>query len=195
MVRPAMLAAAIAATAVLTACSLSPGATGEASAEGSPTEAVRQTFGLTITLPQGMDKWKAGHDFIWLSDDGNAAMSNICIYALPGLSADSSLVATRRDSVMQRNIPGQADGMYMHTEAAVRLVHRSMNFRGRRLLRSEGLWELEGDAMGGPFVCHTWVDTAAGRTLVAEAFVYAPGQDKAPLMKRLEAALLTIRQQ
>ena len=56
-----------------------------------------------------------------------------------------------------------------------------------------GLWEMEGDMMGGPFVSHACLDEKRQRVVVAEAFVYAPHTTKANLMRRAEASLWTFR--
>ena len=56
-----------------------------------------------------------------------------------------------------------------------------------------GLWRMQGDMMGGPFVCHTRLDEKNHRVVVAEGFVYAPETDKRNFMRRIEAALFTLR--
>ena len=50
-----------------------------------------------------------------------------------------------------------------------------------------GLWRMQGDMMGGPFVSHTRLDEKNHRVVVAEGFVYAN------FMRRIEAALFTLR--
>ena len=62
---------------------------------------------------------------------------------------------------------------------------------GDSLTVSRGLWEMEGDAMGGPFVAHT-VRTG-NDSLTVLAFVYAPGRSKRNLLRELESALFTLR--
>jgi len=52
---------------------------------------------------------------------------------------------------------------------------------------------MEGDKMGGPFVSHALLDKKKGRVIVAESFVYAPESKKANLIRRMEAALFTLR--
>ena len=47
--------------------------------------------------------------------------------------------------------------------------------------------------MGGPFVSHAQLDPSGQRVLVVEGFVYAPESNKANLIRRLEAALYTLR--
>jgi hypothetical protein len=47
--------------------------------------------------------------------------------------------------------------------------------------------------MGGPFVSFARLDEANNRIVVAEGFVYAPESDKKIFIRRLEAALHTLR--
>jgi hypothetical protein len=148
--------------------------------------------GRQVELPKGLTQWKKGQDFVWLSDNEVQTMRNICLYTYPGNRLDEALVVSKRDSVMRSNIPGEREGMYMHTEEQVPVSHSRLTWKGIPLLRSAGLWEMEGDAMGGPFVCHSRVDSTRGCIVVAEAFVYAPGRDKREVMKRLEAQLLKL---
>jgi hypothetical protein len=160
------------------------------------TTAIEQTidsmFGCQIELPQGMTCSRQKQDFIWVSDNEMPTMRNICLYTYPGTNIDATEVVPKRDSVMQQNIQGEVAGMYMHTESKVPVIQKLVTWQGRQLLRTEGLWEMEGDAMGGPFVSHSWVDTLRRRIIIAEAFVFAPGRDKHETMKRLEAQLLKI---
>ena len=55
-----------------------------------------------------------------------------------------------------------------------------------------GLWRMEGDMMGGPFVSHAQLDEARQRVIVVEGFVYAPETDKRNFLRRIEAALFTL---
>ncbi|MFC2295943.1 MAG: DUF4837 family protein, partial [Prevotella sp.] len=98
---------------------------------------------------------------------------------------------TLRDSVMKSNIKGETDAMFMQTSALPVVVETSRE-RGQNLIIFRGLWEVRGDAMGGPFVSH--VVEHNGNTLVAEAFVFAPGKKKRNYLRQLEAVLYTLKQ-
>ena len=181
------------ASPVLCACHKSTASqTGEAAAQ-TPGHVIDSMFGCQVPIPQGMNAWKTGRDFIWLSDNEATTMRNVCLYTYQGDELRPELVAAKRDSVMQRNIPGEVEGMYMHTEGRVPLRQAIVSHEGHRILRTTGMWEMEGDAMGGPFVSHSRIDSLRGRILVAEAFVYAPGRPKEEVMKRLEAELLKLK--
>jgi hypothetical protein len=64
--------------------------------------------------------------------------------------------------------------------------------RGEYAQIARGLWEMENYDMGGPFVSISRVDEKNQMVVVVEAFVYAPGDDKRNLMRRMEAALYTL---
>ena len=55
-----------------------------------------------------------------------------------------------------------------------------------------GLWEMRKGALGGPFVSLAYPDSAQGRLLVTEGFIYSPDTNKRDLVRRMEAALRTL---
>ena len=55
-----------------------------------------------------------------------------------------------------------------------------------------GLWEMENDMMGGPFVSYSQVDTAKNIVVVTEGFIYAPEKRKRDYIREMEAALQTL---
>lgn len=142
--------------------------------------AIRRMFGCTMSIPSTMTASKRGKDFIWLSDNSAYGMTNICVYT-----------SGNRDSVMRINIKGETDEMYM-TTVAQSVTRQQVYPHGQTVTVTRGLWEMKGDAMGGPFVSHTITDSLSGRTIVAEAFVYAPSMPKRNLLLRAEAALYTL---
>ena len=76
------------------------------------------------------------------------------------------------DSILRTNMPGETDSMYMVIP----------------VLSERGLWEMKGDAMGGPYVMRR-----IHNNLNIIAFVYAPEMKKKILIKQLEAAISTIK--
>ena len=144
-------------------------------------EEIRRRFGIDLWIPVDMTSSKKGKDFLWLSNNATTGMQNICIY-----------FGTNRDSVMKANIKGETDDMYMATvhESVRRTRERTKS--GTRLI-TKGLWEMEGDAMGGPFISHTLDDSIRHRVITVEGFVYAPEMKKRNLMRQLEAVLYTLK--
>lgn len=146
-------------------------------------QAVKQMFGINMRIPSGMNSIKKGNDFIWMSNNSPTAMQNICIYT-----------SENRDSVMQANIKGETDSMYMTTvQSSVNVTH--IIEHGKKIIVKHGLWQMHGDDMGGPFVSHTIGNAHPHKTIVIEAFIFAPGLKKRNLLAQTEASLFTIRQE
>ncbi len=181
-------------------------------------ETVRRMFGVSLWIPVDMVASKRGKDFIWLSNNGTTMMQNIVIYREQTRTAadeksDVHRFVAQRDRVLGQNIKGEADSMWMTTVApsvSRRLVFREEKNRSSWLQHHDmahapmtlyrGLWEMRGDDMGGPFVSRRLSATVRpgqkGREkgdVVAEGFVFAPGQTKRNAIRRLEAALYTLQ--
>ena len=150
-------------------------------------------FGARLWVPEDLQKWKKSCDFLWLSDDAAQGMRNICIYRYKDTTLSKQEAIRKRDSVMRANLPGESAGSYMTTVAnTVEETRPLANGKSDNtcLLELHGLWAMEGEAMGGPFISRT-VKTGDS-LLVCEAFVYSPGHKKRNQLRRLEACLHTL---
>ena len=155
---------------------------------------VKEMFDCNFYIPADLKKMKVGEDFIWASDDGLSSIQNICIYSLPYVS--EKMFTKRpymalRDTVMKKNIPGAKPHMWMQTNHDF-VWTKNISVNGQYAMEARGLWEMKGDAMGGPFVSHSRIDKKNGRVIVVEGFVYAPEKMKRTVIRRLEAALYTL---
>ena len=145
---------------------------------------VKKMFGLDMKIPLSLNAGKKGKDFLWLSNNAASGMQNILIFRVKSKeqSKKNDVLADLQpqvDSILRKNMPGETDSMYM---AIPRLAEN-------------GLWEMKGDAMGGPYVMRL-IRPATGKDMIAViAFVYAPEMKKRNLIKQLEATLHTIQQE
>lgn len=157
-------------------------------------KAVKEKFGCTMYIPTSLKSMKQGEDFIWASDDGLSAIQNIVIYSLPYVSEKmlkKGPYVALRDTVMKKNIPGGHPGQWMQTNREF-VWTKNITVNGTFAMEARGLWEMKGDAMGGPFVSHSRIDTVNNRVIVVEGFVYAPNKMKRTMLRRMEAALYTL---
>ena len=183
---------------------------------------VKRLFGIDMRIPLDMDASKKAKDFVWYSNNTNSGMKNLLIFKInysekppsarenhssrENLSAGGNLSSKETsfgteeypsngislsladkvqiDSVLQKNMLGETDEMYM-------VIPR---------LGERGLWEMEGDAMGGPYVMkiirrqkNGKISGRKNEIIVVIGFVYAPEMKKRNLIKQLEAVLTTIR--
>lgn len=156
---------------------------------------VGSLFGCDVWIPVDLQNYKVGKDFLWASTNRATADMNFVMYSYPYTDKDTftkEYFIHKRDSVMQINIPGAQEGMYMTTADSIFVDVQDINVRGDYAFEARGLWEMEGDMMGGPFVSHARVDRPNGRVVVVEGFIYAPEKMKRNLMRQMEAALYTL---
>ena len=185
---------------------------------------VKKMFGFDLWIPMEMTSYKKGKNFLWMSNSSPTIMKNIVIYKASGkgpssgripadISQETQRFIATRDSILGENIKGETDAMFMRTVANT--VSSDIDFRNsnerRRWLKDKrnktlpimlyrGLWEMEGDDMGGPFVSRTLafdVNTSPrshhSENIVIEGFVFAPGKKKRNAVKELEAVLYTAK--
>ena len=163
-------------------------------------KAMETTLGRGVCVPVELERLKQGEDFVWAATNTADRDLNFMAYAIP-LQADTAMQGSTwiqlRDSALQRNVPGDKPGRWMTTARVdgVPLVQtRSLRLaHGRQVYEMRGLWEMHRGTMGGPFVSLAYPDSAAGRMLVVEGFVFAPNANKRDMIRRLEAALRTLR--
>lgn len=147
---------------------------------------IGKLFGVEMWIPMDMVSSKQGKDFLWLSNNSPTGMQNIVLYRSPAPQSTNHYIHLR-DSVMRLHIKGETDAMFMRTVKAT-VTGSLTKEKGHTIMVHKGLWEMEGDDMGGPFIAHT-----QGH-LTVEAFVFAPGMKKRNLLRRTEAALYTLKQ-
>ncbi len=153
-----------------------------------------EIFGCRLWAPSEIKSHKKGTDFFWTSSNTSSGLVNICMYSYPYEGPDTfnkRYVLAKRDSVMKANIPGVEPHMYMATDTLCTSV-TPISVKGGYAMESRGLWKMEHDAMGGPFVSHSRVDTLNNRVVVVEGFGYAPEKMKRGLIRRVEGALYTL---
>lgn len=154
----------------------------------------KDLFDCEIWAPKEIQSSKKGENFFWTSSNTGGALVNICMYSYPYEGPETfnkEYVLAKRDSIMKANIPGSQPHMYMATDTLCTTV-QPIVVKDAYAMEIRGLWQMENDGMGGPFVSHSRVDTENNRVIVAEGFVFAPEKSKRALLRRLEGSLYTL---
>ena len=157
---------------------------------------VGSMFGCDVWIPTELERYKQGEDFLWASSEHarSDVSMNFVIYSYPYTDKNTftkDYFIHKRDSVMKINIPGAREGQYIQTDSNYVDV-KNFSVKGEYAFEARGLWYMENDMMGGPFVSHARVDRPNGRVVVVEAFIYAPEKKKRDLMRKMEASLYTL---
>lgn len=162
-------------------------------------EYAKSMFGCDIWAPAELTKVVKGRNFLWARCERfvrNVEQNlNLVVYSYPYRDVNTfteKYFVHKRDSIMMANIPGPKEGQYMMTTKGFNLISEE-TVHGQYAQIVRGLWNIKGYDMGGPFVSVSRVDEKYQRVVVAEAFVYFPNQAKRNVLKKLEAALYTLR--
>lgn len=156
---------------------------------------VDEMLGCRVWVPAQLASFKVGKNFFWAGTNAASEDRNLLVYAFPYMGTevfDKAYFIQKRDSVLQVNVPGAREGMYMMTDS-LRTEVVSGIIQGKPVIEARGLWRVKGDFMGGPFVAHARVDSLNKRVVVCEVFIYAPGRMKRDLVRQMEASLYTLK--
>lgn len=157
---------------------------------------LKKDFDVMLNAPENMTYFRDTTDFFWSSNNANTGRTDLVVYTFPYTDPETftaEYLVAKRDSVMKANLPGAFPGSYMATETRADIDYTPITVNGKYCGVLRGLWRMEGDMMGGPFVSHVRLDEKNNRVVVAEGFVFAPETDKRNFIRRIEAALYTLR--
>ena len=158
---------------------------------------VKKNFGISMNIPAEMQASKKAKNFIWISNNASSGMKNLILMKMKEVKSEerraeevkseerrmknsdafSPQEKQQIDSILRTNMPGETDSMYMVIP----------------VLSERGLWEMKGDAMGGPYVMRRICPGKGKDEIIIIGFVYAPEMKKKILIKQLEAAISTIK--
>lgn len=151
-------------------------------------------FGIDLIIPKGYKLNLDTTNFMWISLETPHTSQGLFIYSVP--YNDSSIFNQNkaiaiRDSVLKKYIPGPLQGTYMTTEHNYPLLENRFKLNGKFCYEIRGLWRVENDFMGGPFVNLASV-VNNNRVVFVEGYVYAPKDDKKTYIWQLEAILFSL---
>jgi len=151
---------------------------------------------IFLTVPPGYKVATQGKDFTWVRYETPDISQAVMIYTFP-YTSDSTFtlkyLLDKRDSVLKANVPGSVADSYMTTERRVESVLQVTRHNGNYAAEVRGLWRVENDFMGGPFVMLAELDAYRQRVVVADGYVYSPSKNKRNLTRQVEAILYSLQ--
>ena len=158
-------------------------------------EKVGETFGGSPHFPMGYNIKKLTPDFAWIADEKQYTIQGVLIYRYPATGDENELtldrIIAKRNESLKVNVPGMFENTWMTTGVYMPPQIEFLRYRGRSFAQVRGLWEVENDFMGGPFVSHSFYSPDGEYVIVAEAFVYAPKYDKRQYLRQVESILFS----
>ena len=156
---------------------------------------IKDQFNIELNVPPGFKVTNQSDNFAWVRYETPSISQAIVIYTYP-YKSDSTFTVNylinKRDSILKAHVDGPRDGSYMTTEHALPPVFNVFKFKNNYAAEIRGLWRVEGDYMGGPFINLSVLDAANNRIITLDGFVYAPKFDKRNYLRQVEAMMYSM---
>ncbi len=151
---------------------------------------------MSIVLPEGYYIAKEKDNFTWIRKETPKMSFGIIVdyfdYNDTSVFNTDNIIA-HRDTITKYNIPGPNEGSYMIVSKVLPCSTKVIDIKGNYATETRGLWEVENNFMGGPFINYTIHDKINNRIVVLDAYVYNPNKPKRDYMKQLESIMYTIK--
>ncbi|WP_016777366.1 DUF4837 family protein [Anaerophaga thermohalophila] len=161
------------------------------------TEKFKEVWDASMIIPVNFSENKPGKNFMWMSNETPLTSQGLFVYSFEYTGYESitePYLLNKRDSVLRANVPGPSEGSYMTTEGRLPVTYKRFEHNDHQVAEIRGLWRVEGDIMGGPFVSFAHIDPENNRVVVTEGYVYAPEKpEKRNLVWQLESVLYSFR--
>lgn len=157
---------------------------------------LQEKFGVIIKVPGDYKKAIEDENFLWLRKDDTDVTYNLVFtrrqYENSDQLSKDALIALR--DTLGLNIGSTEPGSYSITntdDLPIFMYEREVAGNFAREIR--GIWEMEGDFLGGPFVSYAILYPDQRSYIFIDAFVFAPGVDKRDKIQQLEYTVNTLK--
>ncbi len=164
------------------------------SSRNKATNQLAKTFHYKMTIPSGFFVAKSEPGFMWIRKEANNYSQGILIIAEPYQDTaqfSSASIVARSNRFLQQFVPGEQDSSYMqideeYVDVQVKTI---TDFITDYAVELRGLWNVEGDFMGGPFLSYTFLDPQTNQIVTLHGYVYHPNKKKRDLLRQVESIL------
>lgn len=151
---------------------------------------------FSLIIPSDYKQVEDDGNFLWFRNTFTKGLLNIIAYEIPrppNKIFDLDHIIKYRDSIGKAHISGEFENTFMKTEPQFMPVTTEIKLAGKDALEIRGLWIIEGDYMGGPFISYAIDDEKNNRLLIIEGFSYSPATKKRDFIFEMEAILKTVK--
>ncbi|MGQ1784317.1 MULTISPECIES: DUF4837 family protein [unclassified Saccharicrinis] len=155
---------------------------------------VKEKFGISIEVPLDFSLRKEVDGFLWMSQETSISSLGLLIYEIDYVGEGSfskEYLLNKRDETMMKNVPGPSAGSYMTTEHQFPINYQVIKTPAdSNTVVLRGLWKVQGDMMGGPFITMVHHNTKRNKLIITEGYSYNPQKPKKRnMVRQLEAIL------
>ncbi|MDR0295453.1 MAG: DUF4837 family protein [Prevotellaceae bacterium] len=153
---------------------------------------VNPLFGGSPYFPNGYRLRKKTDNFVWIDYEIQKAQIGIFVYKYPykdTTTFKTENIIARRNEILKQEVPGAFENTYMTTTTVLPPISRNVLYNKIHFVETRGLWEVENDFMGGPFISHSFFAPSGKEIIVLEAYVYNPRSEKRNFLRQVESII------
>lgn len=160
-------------------------------------DSIREKFGVDMKIPADFVSALETDSLLWLRQEITDISRSIMIsrfpYTDPAQFEESGMIRMR--DRMGRYVSSTIEGTYMKVNNVdlPTFVFQTDELEGLYAVKAEGIWEIEGDFLGGPFVSYAILDENRQEVIYVDGFVYSPEKKKKISMVYLDYILRQTR--
>lgn len=159
-------------------------------------ENVNQSMGIKLKVPVDYYVAMEEENTMWLRKMTKEFSSNILLHKLPYTAKEQLSyqgLKTLRDSLTKQYISSDVEGSFMLVnDIDLPMFVKSVEINEFYAVEAKGIWELNNDYMGGPFISYLVHNPNNNELFLLDGFVFAPSKKKRELMQYLEHILSTV---
>ena len=157
-------------------------------------------YGVQLSIPADFKEIPIGKNMAYYRRErqitGHSVIQGVLLSKTPYLNENQVLDTTiwaYRDSITKAAVKGSKEEYFMEIYREYAPDRMALKISNLYSIEHRGLWRMNGEFMGGPFVHYTVVDEEAGELIHVDVFVYAPKFDKASYVRELEGIAHTLQ--
>ncbi len=157
---------------------------------------IRTDLGVQMRVPKSYFMAVNDEDIVWVRKETQKYSSNIMLKKMP-YTDQSQLTREHIKAVtdsLGKYVSSQVPNTYIKiNDVDLPMFVDAKTINNNYALEARGIWEMENDFMGGPFISYLIHSPEKNELLFAQGFIYAPGEKKRDYMRYLEYLISTIR--
>jgi hypothetical protein len=158
-------------------------------------EKIEKKFDIGLGFPKGYTIGMDTTNFVWVANDSPTTSQSVLVftYERPSVDLTTPYLIAKRNEFTKKFVAGPNQNSYMTIESEMEPFRRELEVNNLKVIELRGLWRVEGDFMGGPFITFVIDDIKNNRVVHVDGFVYAPQFKKRDYVRQLEAILYSIK--
>ena len=162
---------------------------------------IKKQFGIQLIIQKDAYLAKQDSNFTWIRIErvrkkggyDHRISQGLFLYEIPYQDTSQlhlQYLTQIKDRITRRQIPGPTEGSYMTTSYRLEQPFiKKYWLKNKYVVEIRGLWRVEGNFMGGPFVHLAVVDEQKSRIINIVGYVYAPQFNKRNYLREVEAMI------